>query len=834
MTITPSDPNQGTVEIDLLNENNSGTLELPPGIYTILVELTSGRSIDIKDFKHKLNAYREETVYIYPYMTTALRAEEYEFTETDFIADLYFTGTAVIPYSSGTDTYKPTKVLILKAVDNQRSTIGAEVGFDDRIITEAPIDVNGNWELYLPSNLIADDIKAPFISRDKIYYKGYPVFFSFTMQSQENPANTMQSRWILQEIVNKHGKRDIALEAKIRKITVDNTWGTVEGNSAVKTSTGYDVVYADDLDNKIILTVDIANNGIRRDTVEVKKAKGGDLTFVEDELDVVSTQDSVYITFKMPDDDVTVTAEFFIPKGNVLVHAADDSSGSYTARQVFVWLDGEGNPDDGRPITTGTVDSNRWEFMLPSEYQAYSGSFVFQFRLTRTGRPDILSRRFTVNVSQLASDAENTISLAVEIRTLTVTDTAGKGTITITVPDMRDADGYLTSPGSIVSGDYAAVETDLQATVTPTEGNYPPLGLRYAQTGSQTSLPANQVPASGSSRTYEFTMPSYNTTVTAQFFIPEGNVLIHAVDNSNGGYTAQQVFVWLDGEGNPESGRPITIGTVTGNTWRFTLPSEYQAYSDDFLFQFRLTKPDKQDILSRKFRVNVSELASDVENKISLAVEIRTLTVADTAGEGNVTITASEMRNQSGSTVVAPTLTSGDYAAEGTIVQATVYPAEGNYSSGLYYTPTGLPMESADMLSASGNSKTYTFTMPSYNTTVTAEFIESSESPISNIAYSSVSGDEWTLQGDERWKSPTISADGVARINFTSDADDASITIQFDVSSQSECDFAFISMLDNADATYDSGYYNRISGEDSVTITIPVPTVSDHFIDIGV
>jgi hypothetical protein len=55
------------------------------------------------------------------------------------------------------------------------------------------------------------------------------------------------------------------------------------------------------------------------------------------------------------------------------------------------------------------------------------------------------------------------------------------------------------------------------------------------------------------------------------------------------------------------------------------------------------------------------------------------------------------------------------------------------------------------------------------------------------------------------------------------------------VSSESGFDYAFISTLDNANATYSSGYYtgSLISGTDSKSITILVPTAGDHFIDIG-
>ena len=73
------------------------------------------------------------------------------------------------------------------------------------------------------------------------------------------------------------------------------------------------------------------------------------------------------------------------------------------------------------------------------------------------------------------------------------------------------------------------------------------------------------------------------------------------------------------------------------------------------------------------------------------------------------------------------------------------------------------------------------------------------------------------------------------RVSFTSTAANVSISIQLDVSSESGFDYAFISTLDNASASYSSGYYtgSLISGAQTVTVTIPVPTAGDHFIDIG-
>jgi hypothetical protein len=107
---------------------------------------------------------------------------------------------------------------------------------------------------------------------------------------------------------------------------------------------------------------------------------------------------------------------------------------------------------------------------------------------------------------------------------------------------------------------------------------------------------------------------------------------------------------------------------------------------------------------------------------------------------------------------------------------------------------------------------------------------------ISGISYSSVSGGAWVLESDGRRRSPTIGHSSLTkmRVSFTSDEANANIAIVLDVSSEEDYDYAFIGALDNASATYDSGYYtgSRISGTASVTITIPVPTLGAHFIDI--
>jgi ribosomal protein S26 len=115
---------------------------------------------------------------------------------------------------------------------------------------------------------------------------------------------------------------------------------------------------------------------------------------------------------------------------------------------------------------------------------------------------------------------------------------------------------------------------------------------------------------------------------------------------------------------------------------------------------------------------------------------------------------------------------------------------------------------------------------------------------ITNITYAG----DWTLQSDGSHRSPSISSGSTTkmRVNFTSTVDNASITILLQASIYSGYEnsdaysgaysgHVFISTLDNASATYNSGYYSgsRISKRTSVPVTIPVPEAGDHFIDIG-
>jgi uncharacterized repeat protein (TIGR02543 family) len=147
----------------------------------------------------------------------------------------------------------------------------------------------------------------------------------------------------------------------------------------------------------------------------------------------------------------------------------------------------------------------------------------------------------------------------------------------------------------------------------------------------------------------------------------------------------------------------------------------------------------------------------------------------------------------------------------------------------------GVTLDSSLDGNAGGWVDQYTVTFDADGGSPATQTMTVDSSTISNIQYSSVSGGEWTLQSDERLLSPAIAHNSVtkARVSFTSIENNTSISIQLDVSSEADFDYAFISNLDSSSATASSGYYRRISGTQSVNVSIPVSNAGNHFIEIG-
>jgi hypothetical protein len=179
--------------------------------------------------------------------------------------------------------------------------------------------------------------------------------------------------------------------------------------------------------------------------------------------------------------------------------------------------------------------------------------------------------------------------------------------------------------------------------------------------------------------------------------------------------------------------------------------------------------------------------------------------------EETITYTVTTANTITGGTVSA-TPTGGP---RGTTVTLSNTPGSGYFFGG--YTVNGTAI--------SGNS----FTLNG-NVVVSGVFNTSPPpSIISNIFYSG----SWTLESDGRYRSPAIgnSQTTKCRVDFTSTGSNNQLVIALDVSSESGYDFAFVGAL-NSTASY-SSYFDRISGAQSKTITIPVPNPGSHFVEIG-
>jgi hypothetical protein len=116
----------------------------------------------------------------------------------------------------------------------------------------------------------------------------------------------------------------------------------------------------------------------------------------------------------------------------------------------------------------------------------------------------------------------------------------------------------------------------------------------------------------------------------------------------------------------------------------------------------------------------------------------------------------------------------------------------------------------------------------SLGTIVSENVIPPDSAGITNITYSGL----WTLQGDGRYRSNAISPNGqtTMRVNFTATAG-STLTIQLDVSSDLNSDWAYIGKLDSSGVS-DYITSNRISGDKTRMVDIPVPAAGNHFVNI--
>jgi uncharacterized repeat protein (TIGR02543 family) len=289
------------------------------------------------------------------------------------------------------------------------------------------------------------------------------------------------------------------------------------------------------------------------------------------------------------------------------------------------------------------------------------------------------------------------------------------------------------------------------------------------------------------------------------------NLVIELPDGS--GITAAQIF--KDGTElappiTPVDGKIIVAGTYAAGTYRFVI----RLYNDSDLY----------GVISEAVYVQAN-LQS--EKTYTLSVEDLNLTYVITYHLGNGETATGYFKWTDAITLPTPSRTGyvfeGWYENEALSGQAVTVIPTGSTGDKDFYAKWTIIQYTVTFDADEGSPVTQTKTADNGDATMT-------------FMYNSVSGGTWTLLDDGRRKSPAIdnNTETKSRVSFTSATADTSISIQLDVSSDSNS-YAFISTLDNDSATYTSGYYtdSLISGTQSVTVNIPIPTAGSHFIDIG-
>jgi hypothetical protein len=142
----------------------SGTVSLPAGLYTLAINLDSGRSIAVTgglyNESETLEVYRQEAVYIYPGLTTTAT---FVFNEEDFTAYEYLYGRIdLYDYSDG-DPYEVTNVRFTSSgsanswdtndVNDPEATLSLPLP-----TAAAGADKSYNWELIVPSHELATNL----------------------------------------------------------------------------------------------------------------------------------------------------------------------------------------------------------------------------------------------------------------------------------------------------------------------------------------------------------------------------------------------------------------------------------------------------------------------------------------------------------------------------------------------------------------------------------------------------------------------------------------------------------------------------------------------------
>jgi hypothetical protein len=383
LELKASTPNSDTVTVNFLEGGlKASSLQLPPGKYNLTIKVTSGRKIG-STTTGELKVVEKETVYIYPNLTTSA---EYGFTEADFSALVYFTGTAQILVGSELG-YIPEKVQI--------SLYNGEVQ-EDTIAWDADTETY-SWELLVPS----DAINPGQVSTAN---------FRFTLKTTS--GKELVSPWQSANITGIQGVQDISLKASIYQVSTASSVGNRASISGVIGIAGNtDAVEGTEVRLKLVSKPN-TNYGVIGSTLTVTGASS-------------DREPDGTLVFIMPKKNVNVSADFFYLTGAGFPEVWGTNSELYT-RAV---IEAQEEISDGtlRSIgtslqITNTIGAGTWPITIPAGYVTEpdgTGAIYFKITLTGTGAnapaPFVLDRAAVTYASRLTDPTAQISTLNVAL-----------------------------------------------------------------------------------------------------------------------------------------------------------------------------------------------------------------------------------------------------------------------------------------------------------------------------------------------------------------------------------------------------------------------------------
>jgi hypothetical protein len=556
------------------------------------------------------------------------------------------------------------------------------------------------------------------------------------------------------------------------------------------------------------------------------KSKGGTVP--------VTGSGSTY-TFTMPADNVTVTATFTAINYSVII-ASGMSNGSVTASPATTTV-GQTvtlavTPASGYQLTGGSLTvaksgggtvtvtggGNTYTFTMPADDVTVQATFTainYRVSIAQSTHGSVTASPTTTTVGQTVTLTVSPASgYQLTANSLTVTK-AGGGTVTpvagggntytfgmpadnVTVSATFTAIDYSVTIAELTNGSVTANPASAELGQTVTLTVTPDPGYQLTE-GSPTVTKAGGgtvTPVAGGGNTYTFTMPADDVTVQATFTAINYNVSI--ASGTHGSVTASPATTTVGQTVTltvtPASGYQLTAnslvvtksvggGTVpvsgSGNTYTFTMPADNVTVTATF------TAID--------YRVNIAKLT-------------------------NGSVTANPASADLGQTVTL-----------------TVTPASGYQltANSLTVTKSG----GVETVPVSGSGNTYTFGMPAYDVTVTAEFTAINYSvSIAGMSHGSVTANRTTTTAgqtvtltvtpDAGYKlqdgSLTVAKDGGGTVPVSGSGNTYTFTMPADNVTVSATFTAIDYSVTIAELTNGSVTANPASAEVNQTVTLTV------------